>query len=72
MAGILSKSQLGTSIGILQLQLTNALNLYAASGDKATLINSLKIQAQMSNLLLNATGQVTPTWTATLNSINRL
>lgn len=63
---------LQSQIVSLHNQLSQAVNSYNASLNQTFLVNALKLQNQISNLLLNATAMSTPTTVGVADTINKL
>ncbi|MGH7619293.1 MAG: hypothetical protein ACREPM_18915 [Gemmatimonadaceae bacterium] len=67
-----SQVQIRSQVSLLQSQLQLALNTYATSGEPRALVTALKLQSQISNVLLGANSMSTPLSTAQLTQINGL
>ena len=63
---------LQSQIVSLHNQLSQAVNSYNATLNQTFLVNALKLQNQISNLLLNATAMSTPTTVGVADTINKL
>lgn len=72
MLTIRTNVNLQSQIVSLHNQLSQAVNSYNASLNQTFLVNALKLQNQISNLLLNATAMSTPTTVGVADTINKL